>query len=95
MVSCFLVVLPALSEPITPFDREAPESVKAGQDPVSEIFQKEPLLSSPVLLSAFSGEDIAVPDIWSCPWAHSIRILPSLDVNGLTILPAWPPTCSL
>lgn len=96
MNSCFLAVLPALSEPITQFDREAPERVKTkGQDPQSEVFEKETPLSSPVPLSDFSVETTAVPDILASPWAHFIRILPSLDADGLPVLLAWLPLCSL
>ena len=52
------------------------------------------LLSSPVLLNAFSVEDIAVPDVPCSVRAHFIRILQSLDADGLTVLHVWPPTMS-
>lgn len=87
MDSCFLAALPALQEPFTQFDREASDGIKVKtEDPRSEVFGKETSLSSPVLLNAFSVEDIAVPDVSCSVRAHFIRILQSLDADGLTVL---------
>lgn len=62
---------------------------------MGEVFGKETSLSSPVLLSAFPAEAVAVLDIWCSLRAHFIRILQSLDADGLRVLHVWLPSCPL